>query len=197
MSGPGSALELIGGLISFVVIGFGAGIMYGVIMSLPAYLLTRLFHWSLRGIVSDRSASVIFGGMTGFLLSTGGGLFFALGAFSLKGWELTFYIVLLFSVMLLAVAMGYLGALWAGYRKRDDGFPFFEPIISVERKFTIGFMMKLTAVVAVLAIVCKAIGMVGLYVGLAWVAYIAVQMFLLFCDHCATSLLKRYQSKSR
>jgi len=187
----GSALELIGGLICFVVIGFGAGMMYGVIMALPAYLLTRLLRWSSGGVISDRGASGIFGGMTGFLYSTGGSLPFMQPVPRLKGWELQVFILLLFSSTLLAIVMGYLGAIWAGYRNRDDGFPFFEPIISVERKFTIGFMMKLTAVVAVLAIVCKAIGTVGLYVGIAWVAYFVVQAFLLFCDHCATSLLKR------
>ena len=53
-------------VISFI---FGSifGSIYAVFMSIPAWFLTQVLSWGLKGIVSDRGVNAIFGGLTGFL----------------------------------------------------------------------------------------------------------------------------------
>ena len=164
-----------------LVFSFMAGAVYGMIMTIPAYMLLKLFSWVLGDVISGRGASGVFGGLTGFLASTGGGLVFVdVVVFSGDSFfGLTYWACF----ALLAIVMGYAGAIWAGYRNRNHGFPFFEPLFAVEQQFTILFLMKLTTIIAVLAMICKAAGESGLYIGMAWVAYCVVQMLLLLCDH--------------
>ena len=78
--------------------------------------------------------------------------------------------------------MGYLGAIWAGYRYRHDGFPFYDSLLAIDKQFTIWFLLKLTTFVAVFSVICKAVGVTGLTVGIAWAVYVAFQTFLLLCD---------------
>ena len=161
-----------------------AGLIWGSVISLPAYLLTQWLGWILKGILSDRGAIGIFGGLTGFLCTTGGGLIFAdAGPAPFDFWFLP----------LLAIAMGHLGATWACYseRNRKPYVDFFEPILSLEKQITIGFLMKLTVAVALLVVILKAAGTAGLNIGIAWGFYIVVQACLLFCDHLITRWLSR------
>ena len=170
-----------------LVIWFSLAMIYGIVMSIPAYLMLKFFGWILKAPVSSRAASGIYGGLTGFMCLTGGGLFLAITELP-SGDDLEGLYFLIFTVVL-AVVVGHLGAVWAGYRYRNQGFPFFDSIIPTNQKITIGFLMKLTAVVAVAATMCKAIGLAGLYVGIIWMAYFAVQLILLYCDHLFTRWL--------
>ncbi len=177
-----------------LVIGFSVAMIYGVVMSIPAYLLLRLVNWIFRGPISSRAASGIFGGLTGFFCLTGGGLSFVIAGESLHG-DLEELYFLLFTAIL-AVVVGHLGAVWAGYRNRNRGFPFFDPLVSADQKITIKFLMKITTIVAVVVVICKAIGPAGLYVGVAWLAYLVVQIVLLYCDHLVTLWLGRRRLSS-
>ena len=88
-----------------------------------------------------------------------------------------------------AIGMGHAGAILAGYRKRHDGFPFFEPIFSSQKQLTIRFLFKVTLIVAVLAAVFKATGPIAQNVALTWMAYLLFQTLLLVCDHWITRWL--------
>ena len=169
-----------------LMICFAVGLIYGIIMSIPAFFPTQLLRWILKGIVSDRGVSGIYGGMTGFLCVSGGGLFVATGMPSMQNWQMWLPLVL---AMLLAVVMGYVGAILVGYRKRDDGFPFYEPIFSFEKQISIGYMMKLTFIVAAVVAILKAAGVAGLYIGITWAVYLLTQTLLLVCDHWITRWL--------
>ena len=179
--------EMIIAVLCGLVIWFSLAMIYGIVMSIPAYLMLKFFGWILKAPVSSRAASGIYGGLTGFMCLTGGGLFLAITELP-SGDDLEGLYFLIFTVVL-AVVVGHLGAVWAGYRYRNQGFPFFDSIIPTNQKITIGFLMKLTAVVAVAATMCKAIGLAGLYVGIIWMAYFAVQLILLYCDHLFTRWL--------
>ena len=179
--------DAVGEFILFVLVSLMIGTIYGVIMSAPAYLLTQLLRWSLKGIVSDRGAAGIFGGMTGFLCTSGGGLFFAYLPFYGEIWDL----LPLFLISILAIAMGHVGAICAGYRRRVTGFPFFVPIFSFKKQITISYLMKLTLILAVLAALFKAAGTAGVNIGIAWSTYLLVQTLLLICDHWITRRLSR------
>ena len=166
------------------------GLIYGIIVSIPAFFLTQLLRWSLQGVISDRGMSGIYGGMTGFLCTCGSGLLSAIatGLPSSGNW----YEWLPFALMsVLAIVMGHFGAIWTGYRKRHVGFPFFEPIFSFDKQITISYLMKLTFIVAGLTVAFKAAGTAGLYIGIAWLTYLFVQTFLLVCDHWITLWLSR------
>ena len=151
-------------------------------MSLPAYLLTRLLSLGLGGIFSDRGAIGIYGGMTGFLSTTGGGLAFTAGPPSVRQEEDLAFLL----VTTLAILMGYLGAIGACYWNRKTSIDFFEPILSREKQITISFLMKLTAIIAVLAVILKTMGNAALYMGSGWTFYFVLQACLLFCDHWIT-----------
>ena len=172
-------------VLSFLVIGFFVGMISGVIMSIPAFVLTQFLYWSFNGILSTRGATVIFGGMTGFLCVFLGIFISDQGIPADPDWQT---IIATFLVVLVSVAMGYVGAYWAGFLGRYDDFPFFEPILNVEKQITIGFLFRLTLMVAVLAVIFKA---AGLYIGITWLAYLLVQLFLLLFDHWITRWLSR------
>ena len=152
-------------------------------MSIPAFGLTQFVRWSLKGIISERGVSGIYGGMTGFLCSSGGGLFFANWLPEMRSWEEWLAVVL---ASILAIVMGHCGAIWMGYRRRQEAFPFFEPIFAGEKQLTIGYLMKLTFVVALFAGAFKAAGPAGFYIGIAWLVYFFTQALLLACDHWIT-----------
>ena len=171
----------------FVMFSFVVGLIYGALMSIPAFFLTQLLRWSFKGIISERGICGAYGGMTGFLCTSGGGLFITNGMPPLQDWEQWTTAIL---VSLLAVVMGYAGAVWFGYRKRNKGFPFFEPIFSFEKQITIGYLMKLTFIVAALCVGLKSAGMAGFYIGFAWSLYLLAQTLLLVCDHWLTRWLK-------
>lgn len=173
--------EVIFWMLCGLLFSFTVGSILGIIMTIPAYLLLQLFGWISGDVISSRGASGVYGGLTGFLASTGGGSsFIGLTYLRYDDREFWFFCLLL---PLLAIVMGYVGAIWAGYRNRNQGFPFFEPLFVVEQQFTIWFLMKLTTIVAVLVVLCKAAGEPGLHVGIAWAAYCVVQTLLLLCDH--------------
>ena len=181
-SGP-SSLSYLGVLLLFALASQIIGLLYGIFMSGPAFVLAQVLRWSLKGIISGRGASGIFGGMTGFLCVSGGGLFYTSGMPPLHAWQAWGPV---FLTSLLAVVMGYVGAIWMGYRKQTVGFPFFEPIFSFEKQITIAYLMKLTFVVAAISVVFKAAGPAGLGIGIAWLVYLPVQTLLLVCDHWFT-----------
>ena len=164
-----------------------AGLIYGIIMTIPAYGLTQLLRWRLKGVISDRGVSGIFGGMTGFLCISGGGLYLVSLMNYFDIWDLLVYS----SAILLAVVVGYLGAILAGYRRRNEGFPFFEPIFLVKKQITISSLMKLTLIVAVLVVVFKATGIISLYIGGLWLAYLLVQTLLLVVDNWIMRWLRK------
>ena len=172
----------VGGIIQFLFLSVTFGAIYGVVMSIPAFFLTQLLRVSLKGMISGRAASGIFGGMTGFLCSSGGGWFFSFGMISLQDWQMYFPI-------LLAVVMGHAGAIWFGYLRRNEGFPFFDSLFSFEKQITIGYLMKLTAIVAALSLVFKAVGSAGISIGIGWLVYLLLQTLLLVCDSRITRLL--------
>ena len=166
-------------LLSFVL-----GVIYALIMTIPAFYLTQGLRWSLQGIVSGRGASGIYGGMTGFLCTSGGGLFLIGGVPPLRNWTPSIL------AMLLAVVMGYVGAIWIGYQKRTEGYPFFEPIFSNKKQIAISFLLKLTFVIALVSVVLKAAGAAGFYIGTAWLVYLLTQTLLLVCDFWITRWLR-------
>jgi hypothetical protein len=182
--------EMLGLLAIQIVLMFLTGMMYGFFILFPAYLLTELIGWSLGDIISSRGACGVYGGLTGFLCVTGGGTFFPNRLPTPLDSELLVFLLL---ASLLAVVMGHIGAIWWGYRKRNDGFPFFDPIISVDHKITIGVLMKLTFVVAILAMIFKAVGEKGLFVAIAWIVYFCAQGLLLVCDRWVTCWLRLKQ----
>ena len=174
-------LELMTGIIVYGLFSVGIGLLYGFLMSGPAFILTQILRWSLNGIISSRGAIGVYGGMTGFLcISTVLLLSGGVSIYAESGW---FYSLL---AALLAIAMGYLGAIWFGYLKRNHGFPFFEPLFSLEKQITIGYLMKLTFVVAVSVIIFRAMGPVGPYIAVASSVYVIAQILLLVCDHWIT-----------
>lgn len=120
-----------------LVIGFSLAMIYGIVMSIPAYLLLKFFGWILKAPISSRAMSGIYGGLTGFMCVTGGGLFLAITELP-PGDDLEGLYFSIFTVVL-AVVVGHLGAVWAGYRYRNQGFPFFDSIIPTNQKITIGF----------------------------------------------------------
>ena len=61
-----------------LVIGFSLAMIYGIVMSIPAYLMLKFFGWILKAPISSRAMSGIYGGLTGFMCVTGGGLFLAI-----------------------------------------------------------------------------------------------------------------------
>ena len=164
-----------------------AALVYGVLMSIPAFCLTWLLSWGSKGIVSERGASGIFGGLTGFLCVFYGGFFEVEKMQSLQSLESWFFFA---GPPLLGVIMGHAGAVAVGYLKRNDGFPFFEPMFCFKKQFTIGYMLILTLIVAVLVIAFKAVGADGVNVGIAWSAYLLVQTLLLVCDYLITRWLR-------
>ena len=184
------SLEGILSLAFFLFIGFVVGLIYGIIMSVPAYFLTQSLSWSLQGVISERGASGIYGGMTGFLCVSGGGLFFVDAVPYLGGWNEWLPQLL---VLMLAVVMGHSGAILVGYRKRKAGFPFFMPIFSFEKQVTISYLMKLTFLIAAVSVILKAAGPAGLCIGIAWLLYAITQALLLGCDHWLTRRLNRSQ----
>ena len=157
-------------------------------MAVPAFLLARLLMWSLKDIISSRAASGIFGGLTGFLCISGGGLFFINGFPPASDMELRLFVLFL---PLLAIVMGYVGALCSGYLSRFDGFPFYEPLFTFKKQITISYLMKVTLIVAVLAAIFKATGTGGINIGLAWLGYLLVQTLLLIGDHWLTRFLSQ------
>ena len=169
----------------FVIPSFIAGASFGILLSIPAFFLTQFLRWSLSGIVSERGASGIYGGMTGFVCFSWSGVFFTL-PFS-RDWVGWVQFIL---VLQLAVVMGYAGAIWAGYRKRNAGFPFYEPIFSQEKQITIGVLMKLTLIAAALSAISKAAGSDGWCIGIASAVYLLLQTLLLFGDHWLTRWMK-------
>ena len=179
--------EQIGTMIVVLPLGLMAGTFYGIIMSIPAFLLTQLLCWSLNGVVSERGASGIYGGMTGFLCISGGGLFLTNEMPSFHEWEI--WVPWIFAY-LLAIVMGYGGAIWFGYKKRHKGFPFFEPIFSFGKQITISYLMKLTFIVAASSIILKATNG-SFYIVIAWSSYFIVQILLLVCDHWVTFWLSQ------
>ena len=187
-------VHVIGMAVMFLTISFIIGMIYGAVMAVPAFLLTRLLSWSLQGMVSDRGASGIFGGLTGFLSISGCGLFFVDGTSTFRSWEQWLFFV---SMPVAAIVMGYVGAIWAGYLKRNEGFPFYEPIFSLEKQITILYLMQLTLVVAVLAVGFKAAGAGGVNVGTAWLIYLLLQILLLVCDHGITRWLSWHSRSFR
>jgi len=171
-----------------LLLSFTIGLAYGAFMSIPAYLLTQVLNWSLKGFVSERGMNGIFGGLTGFLCVSYGGFILAYGMppfQNLGEW-------LLFAFFpITAIGMGHAGAILAGYRRRYHGFPFFEPVFSFEKQFSISYLMKLTLIVAVLAAIFKAAGPVAMNVGFTWLAYLLVQTLLLVGDHWIVRWLSR------
>ena len=111
-----SAMLLWGSVFCFIF-----GLLGGIVVSVPAYFVTRFLRWSLQGVISERGVSGMYGGMVGFLLVSGGGLF--------VGWTTAMRNMdacLLYAfAFLLAIVMGHFGAICAGYRKQKAGFPFF------------------------------------------------------------------------
>ena len=170
-------------LVCFVI-----GLFYGILMTVPAYFATQFIRWILKGVISERGVSGIYGGMTGFLCVSGGGFFIASEMYAMR--TLDTWLPMVFA-LLLAVVMGYVGAIWAGYRKQKAGFPFFEPIFSFDKQITIGYLMKLTFLVAALSVAFKAAGPLGLSIGISWLVYLLVQTLLLVCDHWLTGWLSR------
>ena len=186
--------EVIGMGAMFLVFGCMIALTYGAIMAVPAFFLTRVLSYGLKGMISERGASGIFGGLTGFLCASGGGFFWMDRMSNFRSWEdWSFFAIF----PLTASVMGYAGAIWAGYLKRNDGFPFFEPIFVVKKQITIRYLMKLTFAVAVLAVVFKAAGASGGIIGITWMAYLLVQVLLLACDHLMTCWLKHRSSSSK
>jgi len=169
--------EMIVGAIVFVVVGFPVGAILGAIMAVPAYLLLQVVGWVSGGAISSRGASGVFGGLTGFLCSTGSGLFI------IYSWGSLTELIVTVVASLLAIVMGYFGAIGVGYRYRSEGYPFFESLFAVNKQFSIWSMLKLTTLVAVLSVICKAAGPVGFSLGIAWAAYTVVQVLLLLGDH--------------
>ena len=166
------------GAILYVVISFPVGAICGMVMTIPAYLLLQVIGWISGGTISGRGASGFFGGLTGFLFSTGGGLFF------IYPWVDNMQVLVIMEVgSLLAIVMGYFGAIGVGYRYRFDGYPFFDSLFAVDRNFSIWSLLKLTTLVAVLTVVLKALGPLGLSLGIAWAVYGVVQVLLLLGDH--------------
>ena len=173
-------LDVFGDVIPGTLLLFVIGIFYGIVMTIPAYVLLKLFDWVSGGVISERGASGVYGGLVGFLCTTGGGLFFASHQGGQFNRSAVYFGVL---VPLLAIVMGYVGAVWAGYRSRHVDFPYFEPLVVFEQQFSIAYLMKLTVFVAVLAVICKAVGSAGFVIGLYWVFCCVVQSCLLLCDY--------------
>ena len=166
------------GAILYVVISFPVGAICGMVMTIPAYLLLQVIGWISGGTISGRGASGVFGGLTGFLFSTGGGLFF------IYPWVDNMQVLVIMEVgSLLAIVMGYFGAIGVGYRYRFDGYPFFDSLFAVDRNFSIWSLLKLTTLVAVLTVVLKALGPLGLSLGIAWAVYGVLQVLLVLSDH--------------
>jgi len=170
-------LEMFFGAVFYGLFSFVVSATCGMIMTIPAYLLLLAIGWMSGGAISGRGASGIFGGLTGFLVSTGGGLFIV--GLPTQNWEV---ITFMGTAVLLAIVMGYLGAIWAGYRYRHDGFPFYDSLLATDKQFSIWFLLKLTTFVAVFSVICKAAGPVGINLGIAWAIYGVIQTLLVLCD---------------
>ena len=172
--------EMIFSVFFYVVIGSLLGAIYGMVMSIPAYLLLQVFGWIAGGAITERGASGVFGGLTGFLASTSVSLF-------IFGHEWIMFpvevITFMGTTVPLAIAMGYLGAIGAGYRYRFDGYPFYDSPFAMNKQFSIWSMLKLTVLVAVSTVIFKAVGPLGLSLGIALAGYGVLQLFLLLCDH--------------
>ena len=105
-----SSSDLFARLLFSSVIVLVGGLIYGIIVSLLALLLKKFLCRILIGILSDRGASGIYGGLTGFLCVSGGGLYYCGGiGFSGKWFPLVVF------GSLLAITMGHGGAILAGY----------------------------------------------------------------------------------
>ena len=170
--------EMILGAILYVVIGFPGGAICGMVMTIPAYLLLQVIGWISGGSISVRGASGVFGGLTGFLCSTGGGLFF------IGPWmDYMQVLIIMGTGSLLAIVMGYFGAIGVGYRYRFDGYPFCDSLFVVDQHFSIWSMLKLTTWIVVLTVTLKAAGLVGLHLGIAWAVYGVLQVLLVLGDH--------------
>ncbi len=172
--------EMIFSAIFYVLVGSLLGVVYGMVMSIPAYLLLRVFGWIAGGAISGRGTSGVFGGLTGFLASTSGSLF-------VFGHEWTMYPMKVTTFMgttaLVAIVMGYFGAIGAGYRYRFDGFPFYDSPFTTSIQFSIGSMLKLTMLIAVSTVIFKVAGPMGLSLAIAWAGYGVLQLLLMLCDH--------------
>ena len=170
--------EMIFGAVAYAVVSFLFCAVCGMVMAIPAYLLLQVIGWISGGTISGRGASGVFGGLTGFLFSTGGGLFF------IYPWmDAIQVLAYMGTASLLAIVMGYFGAIGVGYRYRFDGYPFFDSLFAVDRNFSIWSLLKLTTLVAVLTVILKALGPLGLSLGIAWAVYGVVQVLLLLGDH--------------
>jgi hypothetical protein len=154
---------------------FCIGLVYAAIMSIPAILLLQLFRLLTNWMLTNRGACGVFGGLTGFLCSTGCGSFAILGP---GGYDLRHLVIIS-----TATAIGHLGAVLAGFlHRRQTSFPFYSPLLDPNKRVSIKFIMRVTVGIAILVVGFKAMGPTGLVMGIGWSSYAVFQIALLLLE---------------
>lgn len=162
----------------FLFAVYMAGLFYAIAGSIPAYCLLQFCRFFTHWVLTERGACGVYGGLTGFLCMTGGGLYFLNSPILPEEIPVVFL-----SLVAGAVALGHLGGIHRCYLKRrsKDWFkaPFFDP----NQRISLKFFMGLTVTVGIFVACCKAAGESGLSIGIAWAMYGLLQIFLLFVEH--------------
>lgn len=160
---------------------FCIGLVYAVIMSIPAFLLLQLFRLLTNWMLTDRGACGVFGGLTGFLCAKG------CGTLPPLGWS-EFHLQHIL-IVAAATSLGHFGAVYIGFLHRQKtSFPFLAPLLDPNKRISIKFLMLVTVAIAIMVVAFKAIGPPGLVVGIYCAGYSIFQI--------AALLLERYILKS-
>lgn len=165
------------GFIPALAAAFCVGSIYASIMSMPAFVLLQLFRFFTGWLLTTRGACGVFGGLTGFLCTTGCGLVSptALGTANLYHAGL----------IIVAVALGHFGAIYMGFLHRQKSlFPFAGPFIDSKKRISIKFLMLMTVGFAIFVVGCKSTGPGGLEIGICWSCYAVFQFLLLLFESC-------------
>jgi hypothetical protein len=161
----------------FLFFTFLSGSFYAMAGSIPAYCLLQFGRFCTHWILTQRGACGVYGGLTGFLCTTGGGLYFPQPTISLE--EIASYICL----VAIAITLGHLGGIHSCYMKRGNRNWFKSPFFDPSKRISLKFLMGLTAAVALFVAACKAVGETGLSIGIAWSMYGLLQTLLLVVEH--------------
>jgi hypothetical protein len=174
-------IDVIEGLVSaipFLATTFFVGMIYAMIMTVPAYGLLQFFRICTQSTLTKRGTAGVFGGLTGFLCTTGGGLLL-LPTDNIDVSGALFY----GGAVAIAVSLGHLGAITICYLRRDRLSRFYDPFLVPGRQVSIKLLMGVTFGFALFIAACKAAGPTGLLIGIMWSLYVAFQTLLLLLEN--------------